>query len=607
MSEPSEDELVGVGVDAPPQANTPPGDVRSHPEAPGHLGHAAAEPTSGLLQVPSESLLLQEIEIDGGEATQPPASSEFLAASTVTTDGVAGTSLQQVMQPNSELPVSDENQDNAEDYEEPRPQVGTTSLPATSSSSSSFPTTYLQHSALEDLLALVDDSLPFTTDSADVRHDDIRLQDPTLQPGYRPRGDPLYSRASRSWEERSRPRRSLADEPEDRGRLLELRPGPPVGPLYTTFDPEEEHRPQLLHGEYRRQQVQRGVMQLVHERQLTVHARSIPGGFSRRVIAYAASSEASEAFRRAHPPQPESAFYPSSSEDDDCKYPDLEAEPAPGVGGDYEAWLQRQDQRRELLASQARSARIVGEGEPVPIYKRLAEIDNIIKKRLLETAEVSPWFASGVHWLCKLCGFLDPAMRGKNWVDNDDPGDERRVYGLGHEYCQIQAQRIVEERRLAQWVTRRSYASETELQAYLRASEDEAEFRAKFPSYRGPWPIPVFSHDLRDAYLHSELTQPFIGGAPRAPEPAVKLEPELDTVPNAIGQPSQPPNCRWTGRPTAHWDMNPASKHGEPIDTQACKYGDPNCTERRPKGISHLHQAPAQGSGLQALHARALP
>jgi hypothetical protein len=249
-------------------------------------------------------------------------------------------------------------------------------------------------------------------------------------------------------------------------------------------------------------------MQLVHERQLTVHATSIPGGLSRRVIEYAASPAASEAFRRAHPPQPEGAFYGSSSEDDDCKYPDLEAEQAPGDGDDREAWLQRQEQRRRLLASQAAAdARI--DGEHVPIYKRLAEIEHIVvENRLLNTADVSPWFASGVHWMCKLCGHLDPAMRGKNWVDNDDPGDERRVYGLGHEMCQIQARRIVEERRLAQYVEQRSFDGETELQAYLRASEDEAEFRATFPGYRGPWPIPLVSFDVRDAYLHGELTQP---------------------------------------------------------------------------------------------------
>ena len=89
-------ELAGVGVDAPHQADSPPGDVRRRPEAPGplHFGQAAAAPSSGLLQVSSEDPLLHEIEIDGGEATQPPASSEFPAASTVTTGGVAGTSLQ---------------------------------------------------------------------------------------------------------------------------------------------------------------------------------------------------------------------------------------------------------------------------------------------------------------------------------------------------------------------------------------------------------------------------------------------------------------------------------------------------------------------------------
>jgi hypothetical protein len=72
------------------------------------------------------------------------------------------------MTPNSDPPLSDESQDVAEDYEEPRPQDDGPSLPAPSSSSSSFPKIFVQHFALEDLISLVDDSLPFTTDSADV-------------------------------------------------------------------------------------------------------------------------------------------------------------------------------------------------------------------------------------------------------------------------------------------------------------------------------------------------------------------------------------------------------------------------------------------------------
>jgi hypothetical protein len=86
---------VGVGVDAPPQEDFPSGDVRRLPEAPGHLhlGQAAAEPTSGLLQVPSEDSLINEIEIDDGEAPQLPASSDSQAAPTVTTGGVVGASL----------------------------------------------------------------------------------------------------------------------------------------------------------------------------------------------------------------------------------------------------------------------------------------------------------------------------------------------------------------------------------------------------------------------------------------------------------------------------------------------------------------------------------
>jgi hypothetical protein len=81
-------------------------------------------------------------------------------------------------------------------------------------------------------------------------------------------------------------------------------------------------------------------------------------------------------------------------------------------------------------------------------------------------------------------------MLGKNWVDNDDPGDERRVYGLGHEWCQGEARRIVEERRLAAQVKdieqSRPPDGETQLEAYLRDSESEAAFRAAYPSLKLP-------------------------------------------------------------------------------------------------------------------------
>jgi rubrerythrin len=161
----------------------------------------------------------------------------------------------------------------------------------------------------------------------------------------------------------------------------------------------------------------------------------------RRVTAYAESPEATEAFRREHPPPPEDraedAYYRSSSEDDDCKHPDPMRERAPDDGDDKEAWLQRQEARREQLAREATtgatSARYAG--EHVPVYARLAEIKETVERRLHETAGASPWFGSGVHWLCKLCGHYHRAMRGKNWVDEDDPDDER-VYGLGHGWCQ---------------------------------------------------------------------------------------------------------------------------------------------------------------------------
>jgi hypothetical protein len=261
--------------------------------------------------------------------------------------------------------------------------------------------------------------------------------------------------------------------------MLELRPGPPVS-TYTTFSPEARHRQRLLDNEYRRQQYQRGVLQLVHERQLMVHAKTIPGGLSRRVIAYAASPEATEAFRREHPPQPEGVFYGSSSEDDDCKYYDPMRERAPDDGDDKQAWRQRQVARQRRLRIEAEIAR--SKDEYVPVYKRLVEIEHIVEYRLRNTAEVSLYFVSGLHWMCKICGHLDPAMRGKNWVDEDDPGEER-MFGLGHGWCQEEAQRLDVEKRLAA--------------------------------------------DLE----------------------AVKIEPELDPITDAIGQPPFVPR---TGRPTAY-------------------------------------------------------
>jgi hypothetical protein len=99
MPEPLESELADATLesDALPQEDFPPGDVRRLPEAPGHLnlGQAAAVPTSGHLQVPSEDPLIYEFERDDGEAPQPPASSGSQAAPTVTTGGVVGDHLQQ--------------------------------------------------------------------------------------------------------------------------------------------------------------------------------------------------------------------------------------------------------------------------------------------------------------------------------------------------------------------------------------------------------------------------------------------------------------------------------------------------------------------------------
>jgi hypothetical protein len=70
--------------------------VRHHPEAPGHVGQAAAEPMSGQHQVDNEDPLLNESELDDGEASVLPASRSSQAAPTVTTGGVVGTLLQHV-------------------------------------------------------------------------------------------------------------------------------------------------------------------------------------------------------------------------------------------------------------------------------------------------------------------------------------------------------------------------------------------------------------------------------------------------------------------------------------------------------------------------------
>jgi hypothetical protein len=96
MPEPLESELAGVTLesDALPQ-DFPPGDVTRRPEAPGHLGQAAAVPTHGLHQVDNEgSLLNSEFEAGRGEALQTPAPSGPQTAPTATAVGVVGVSLQ---------------------------------------------------------------------------------------------------------------------------------------------------------------------------------------------------------------------------------------------------------------------------------------------------------------------------------------------------------------------------------------------------------------------------------------------------------------------------------------------------------------------------------
>jgi hypothetical protein len=118
-----------------------------------------------------------------------------------------GDPLQQLMMPRGEPPVPEEPQDIAEDQGERLPQVTDPPLLVTPSSSSSFNTIFVQLPELENLIALVEDSMPFTTDSADVDPDDVRLQDPTLHREFRPNSDAYMSRALRPWEMDPQPRR----------------------------------------------------------------------------------------------------------------------------------------------------------------------------------------------------------------------------------------------------------------------------------------------------------------------------------------------------------------------------------------------------------------
>jgi hypothetical protein len=100
MPEPLESEPAGVTLesDALPQEDFPPGDLRRQPEAPGnlYLGQAAAVPTSGQPQEPSEDPLNFGLEADDGEAPQPPVPSSSQAAPTVTTGGAVEGPLQQI-------------------------------------------------------------------------------------------------------------------------------------------------------------------------------------------------------------------------------------------------------------------------------------------------------------------------------------------------------------------------------------------------------------------------------------------------------------------------------------------------------------------------------
>jgi hypothetical protein len=101
MPEPLESELAGVTLesDALPQEDFPPRDLRRHAEAPGHsyLEEAAAVPTSGEPQVPSEDPLINfEFEASDGEAPQPPALRGSQTAPAATAGGAVGDPLQHI-------------------------------------------------------------------------------------------------------------------------------------------------------------------------------------------------------------------------------------------------------------------------------------------------------------------------------------------------------------------------------------------------------------------------------------------------------------------------------------------------------------------------------
>jgi hypothetical protein len=89
-----------------------------------------------------------------------------------------------------------------------------------------------------------------------------------------------------------------------------------------------------------------------------------------------------------------------------------------------------------------------------------------------------------------------------------------------------------------------------EIEYNMRQYERETEFRAAYPSYRGPWPLRPPSNDMRilDAYFSMEHKQPYIDGSPRTPVPMQ----EPDPMPDATGQPASLPR---TGRPAAYWGI----------------------------------------------------
>jgi hypothetical protein len=201
-----------------------------------------------------------------------------------------GVHLQQDMTSNSDPPLSDESQDVVEDYEEPRPQDDGPSLPASSSSSSSFNTIFVQHPRWRILSRWWTTVYPSRlTAQHEPRRYPFAGPPPTrrLPSARRPAFSPDFTRAGGAT--------SAAPQPSRRARGSRPHAGTtPWAPGLLVHDLQPRRSAQTTPARrgLSAPAVPSGVLRFVHESQLTVHGQSIPGGFSRRITAYATSAEA---------------------------------------------------------------------------------------------------------------------------------------------------------------------------------------------------------------------------------------------------------------------------------------------------------------------------